>query len=131
MHKKLAEDYIKRAKIRRKTLDFYLNEKDYPDVVRESQEIVELLLKGVLILYGIEFPRMHDIGKIFNENREKFPEKILERLKEIVKISRLLRKDRELSFYGSEDIIPMEYYSEEDALEAIEMVDNIFDIIQT
>lgn len=44
----LVKDYIKRAEIRIKLLQLYLQEKDYADTVREAQEAVKLLLKAVL-----------------------------------------------------------------------------------
>ena len=76
MNMNLAKDYFKRAKIRRKILNYYLEEGDYPDVIREAQEIVELLLKGMLIIAGIEFPKLHDVGKILIENKDKIPSNI-------------------------------------------------------
>jgi len=44
----LAQDYYKRSIMRAKALKVLLDEGAFPDVVRESQEIVELLLKGFL-----------------------------------------------------------------------------------
>jgi len=40
-------------------------------------------------------------------------------LEEIERISKRLRKERELSFYGAEDFIPTEEYSAEEAKQAI------------
>ena len=45
-NKNLAEDYLKRAAIRLKAVEVLLNYKSYADVVRESQEVVELALKA-------------------------------------------------------------------------------------
>lgn len=42
-----------------------------------------------------------------------------ESLDEVKRISKRLRKERELSFYGAEDFIPTEEYDLEDAQEAI------------
>jgi hypothetical protein len=39
---------------------------------------------------------------------------------QIAKISRKLRRDRELAFYGTEDLTPSEFYREEDAREALD-----------
>ena len=47
-NKNLAEDYLKRAAIRLKAVEVLLNYKSYADVVRESQEVVELALKALL-----------------------------------------------------------------------------------
>lgn len=38
-----------------------------------------------------------------------------------VQVSKLLRKDRELAFYGSEDVTPSSFYERGDAEEAIAM----------
>jgi hypothetical protein len=53
------------------------------------------------------------------DNRERLPAGIHERLDELVRISRSLRRDRELAFYGSEDLTPSEFYKEEDAAAAL------------
>ena len=68
---------------------------------------------------GIEPPKFHDVGGILLEHRDKFPADIKEHLNKIANISKRLRKERELAFYGDIDFIPTEEYSEEDALEAI------------
>ena len=49
---RLALDYLKRAKIRLEVLEVLYEKGDYPDVVREAQEVVELALKAVLRLIG-------------------------------------------------------------------------------
>ncbi|MCC6274190.1 MAG: hypothetical protein IT572_12070 [Deltaproteobacteria bacterium] len=47
-------------------------------------------------------------------------------LEEIVSVSRSLRKERELAFYGTEDWIPTEEYSEKDSTETIQKVEKFF-----
>lgn len=47
------------------------------------------------------------------------PEELRQNLKKIATISKRLRKERELSFYGAEDFIPLEEYTAEKALRAI------------
>lgn len=128
MHEKLAADYFKRAEIRRSILNILFEKEDYADIVRESQEIVELILKGISILFGIEFPKAHDIGNLLYENLDLFPEELKGHIPRLSKISKILRKDRELSFYGSEDIVPLDYYTVEDGNEAISMADEAINI---
>ncbi len=53
-----------------KALELFMDEEDYSDVVREAQEIVELLLKGVLRKNGIEPPKLHDVGPLIIELKE-------------------------------------------------------------
>ena len=47
--------------------------------------------------------------------RGRLPPDIQEELETLVDISRDLRRDRELSFYGAEDLTPSGFYSKEDA----------------
>jgi hypothetical protein len=61
---------------------------------------------------------VHDVSPVLLDNRERLPRQIDGRLDELVKISRSLRRDRELAFYGSEDLTPSEFYREEDAVTA-------------
>ena len=114
----LARDYMVRARKRLSALDALIREKAWPDVVRESQEVVELALKGLLRLYQIEAPRVHDVSDILVEHKSVFSTRPQSNLAKLCAISRALRRDRELAFYGSEDLTPSEFYKEKDALEA-------------
>lgn len=126
----LIKDYFKRVKIRRKIINEYFKEEDYADIIRECQETVELALKGILLYYGIKYPKIHDVGKVFKENKNKFPDFIKKEISNISLISKNLRRDREISFYGDFDIIPLKYYEKEDAIEAIKNLDIIIALIE-
>ncbi|NWF98075.1 MAG: HEPN domain-containing protein [Nitrospirae bacterium] len=115
----LAKSYLIKATKRLKILDVLLQEEAYSDVVRESQEIVELALKGLLRYVGIEPPKWHDVSPILKENKSLLPIFVLKELDKIIKISKKLRKERELAFYGDEDFIPTDEYDFKDAQEAI------------
>ena len=52
----LAADHLRRAAIRLRELDVLFEGGSWADVVRESQEIVELTLKGLLRASGVEPP---------------------------------------------------------------------------
>ena len=117
-NKELARDYIDRADVRVLALDLFFEKQSWANVVRESQEVVELLLKAVLRMSGIEVPRVHDVSPVLQDNRSRLPESIRQNLRELVKISKDLRRDRELAFYGSEDLTPSTFYSKEDAEKA-------------
>jgi hypothetical protein len=116
----LAKSYFIKAEKRLKILDVLLNEEDYSDVVREAQEIVELSLKGMLRFVGVEPPKYHDVGPLIIEHKERFKGISSEEIMKIAQISRKLRKERELAFYGDIDFIPTEEYTLDDANEAIE-----------
>lgn len=112
-------DYITRSGHRLAAVEVLLERKSYADVVRESQELIELCLKGLLRLSNIEVPRLHDVSDILIEAADRLPDSVKPHVKQIAKISKSLRRDRELSFYGTEDLTPSEFYNEEDALQAI------------
>ena len=114
----LAQDYIKRAEIRLKAVELLLTYKSYADVVRESQEIVELALKALLRQSGIEPPRIHDVSAILLAEKQKIAGK-LKTIDRLAKISKAMRRDRELAFYGSEDLTPSQFYAEDDATTAM------------
>lgn len=116
----LAKSYLKKAIDRLDILDLLLKKGAYSDVVREAQEIVELCLKGMLRLVGVEPPKYHDVGAIIVEHQDRFKDISLEEITKIAKISKELRKERELSFYGDIDFIPTEEYTIDDAQNAIE-----------
>ena len=116
----LAKSYFIKAEKRLKILDILLNGEDYSDVVREAQEIVELSLKGMLRFVGVEPPKYHDVGPLIVEHKERFKGISTEEIMKIAQISRKLRKERELAFYGDIDFIPTEEYTLDDANEAIE-----------
>ncbi|MFP4442299.1 MAG: HEPN domain-containing protein [Spirochaetia bacterium] len=97
-----------------------MEEKDHSDVVREAQEIVELLLKGVLRKIGIEPPKLHDVGPLIIEHKEKLIAIASTDVETVAQISKWLRKEREFSFPDDIDLIPTEEYTFSDADKAME-----------
>jgi len=116
----LAQSLIKKATDRLDILDLLLNKGAYSDVMREAQEIVELATKAMLRAVGIEPPKFHDVGDLLLEHSDKYPDDISKELERIASISKRLRKERELSFYGDIDFIPTEEYTVDDSREAME-----------
>lgn len=116
----LAKSYLIKGQKRLKILDVLYAEHDWSDVIPEEQEIVEVCLKGMLRSAGIEPPKFHDVGPLIMEHSERFSEISKEVLERLTGISKALRKERELSFYGDIDFIPTESYSEGDASKAME-----------
>ncbi len=114
----LVRDYLDRSAARIKAIEVLWVEKSWADVVRESQEVVELSLKALLRHVAIEVPRIHDVGSILLDNRARLPETLRPEAEKLAAISRRLRRDRELAFDGSEDLTPSEFYRSEDASEA-------------
>jgi HEPN domain-containing protein len=121
----LTRDYLQRAEKRLKAVALLLHEEAYPDVVRESQEVVELALKAILRRYGLAVPFSHDVSRALSENSARFPEAVRALVPRWCDISKQLRRDRELSFYGSEDVTPSEFYGREDAERAFAMAEEV------
>jgi HEPN domain-containing protein len=116
MHNRtLADDYLMRATHRLAALDVLYDRESWADVVRESQEVVELALKSLLSYSSIEVPRIHDVGEILRAESERLPKTIRSDIEELAAISHSLRRDRELAFYGSEDLTPSGFYQKPDA----------------
>ncbi len=114
----LAADYVRRADVRLKALDVLFEAESWADVVRESQEAVELALKGLLRASGVEAPRIHDVSDVLIAERERLPGSVGAQVERLAAVSRSLRRDRELAFYGAEDLIPSTFYSRADAAAA-------------
>ncbi len=119
MHNRtLAADYLTRATSRLAALDVLFDRESWADVVRESQEVVELALKSLLRFSSIEVPRVHDVGQILQSESHRLPETVRPHIEDLVATSRSLRRDRELAFYGSEDLTPSDFYQKQDAEQA-------------
>jgi HEPN domain-containing protein len=114
----LVADHLRRAEARLAALDVLFAAKSWADVVRESQEIVELVLKALLRDCGIEPPRIHDVSPLMLAERQRLPASLRNEAERLAAISKDLRRDRELAFYGTEDLTPSEFYSEQDAVRA-------------
>lgn len=114
----LARDYVIRAGVRLRAIDVLFEAQCWADVVRESQEVVELALKGLLRAYGVAPPRIHDMSGVMTAERERLPAGVQEHVERLAAISKELRRDRELAFYGTEDLTPSSFYAEADAVRA-------------
>jgi hypothetical protein len=111
----LATDYIRRASLRVKALDVLFDGESWADVVRESQEVVELALRALLRSCGIDPPRVHDVSDVLLAEQARLPASLRDQVESLAEISRELRRDRELAFYGAEDLTPSEFYARRDA----------------
>lgn len=115
----LARSYLFKAVKRLRVLTVLMEEESYSDVVREAQEIVELALKGILRHLGVEPPRLHDVGGLVLEYRDRLPAGVAAKAEELARISKWLRKEREFAFYGDVDFIPTQEYSRADGERAV------------
>jgi HEPN domain-containing protein len=114
----LSVDYLRRSAARLRALDVLYDAESWADVVRESQEVVELALTGLLRASAIEPPRVHDVSDMLKLERNRLPKAVHAHIDRLAEISRTLRRDRELAFYGAEDLTPSGFYTRDDATAA-------------
>lgn len=91
----------------------------HADVIRESQEVVELALEGLLRIVGLDPPKEHDLSKYLAAYPERLPPAVVTHLSEIRRMSKRLRREREIAFYGDDDFVPSDEYDASDSTEAI------------
>lgn len=117
----LAKDYLRKARARLRALELLYQEASYDDVVREAQEIVELVLKGTLRCLGIDPPKRHDVAPLLRTYQSLLPSPWREELDWIEDLSRALFRERSGAFYGDEtDLIPAsQLYARDDACQAL------------
>lgn len=90
----LVKSYLQKANKRMKILELLKNEEAYSDVVREAQEIVELVQKAILRKIGIDPPKWHDVSDIIRENIEIIPEIHHQKIFELIPVVKWLRSER-------------------------------------
>jgi HEPN domain-containing protein len=112
----LAAGYHRKCGDRLAALDVLRARGAFSDVVRESQEVVELALKGMLRWAGIDPPKIHDVSDLLLQFGERFASVSGGELQALAKASKELRKEREFSFYGDIDFIPTDEYDADTAL---------------
>ncbi len=125
----LALDHVWRAGVRLRAVAVLFEAESWADVVRQSQEVVELALKGLLRSCGIEAPRLHDVSDILLAERERLPQPVRTEVETLARISRDLRRDRELAFYGAEDLTPSGFYKRQDAERAREGAERVVRVV--
>jgi HEPN domain-containing protein len=130
-NKDLAMSYMIKARNRMELLDVLLAKGAFSDVIGEAQEIVELATKAMLRKVGIDPPKWHDVGEILLDKADRFMPEVKSKLSQVAEISKALRVDRDLSFYGDIDFIPTEEYTRQDADKAIADTSFVMEIANT
>ena len=127
----MAQSYLRQAEERIRHAKEALERGNYPYVVRQCQESVELLLKAALRLVGVEVPKWHDVGPVLKREAQRFPEWFQVEIPALARISRKLRREREPSMYGDEEsgTPPDELYDRSDAEEALNYALNVYSIV--
>lgn len=117
----MVKDYLRRAMSRLIDAESALRRGDHPEVVRYSQESVELTLKACLRAVAIEYPKVHDVGDVLKANERKFPEWFRMEIEVLTEISRDLAEKRAPSMYGIEVLgkTPSQIFGEKEAIDAL------------
>ena len=127
---RVARDYLRRAAARRLMLETLRGAGAYADVVRESQDVVELVLKGALRFVGVDPPKRHDVHGVMGRFIDRFPGEWHHALDELRESLDDLADDRAPAFYGDEErgIPASELFGEEDARKAMGIADRLLDL---
>jgi HEPN domain-containing protein len=115
----LGHAYIEDARIILREADASVEQEHYHRAVRKCQESVEMALKGLLRLAGIEYPKAHRIGRVLLESAVAQVTTV-DRLQEIARIADQLADAREEAFYGSEYASAAELFTRDDAINALQ-----------
>lgn len=127
---RIARDYLQQAQARRIAVDALFTARAYPAVVRESHDVVELVLKGALRFVGIEPPKRHDIHDVVERFIDRFPDEWRHALGDLSAALTQLAQDRAPAFYGreAEDIPASDLFGEDDARRAMAIAERLLDL---
>ena len=126
----MAKGWLRQSWRRLKSAEDAFKEKDYPYVVRQCQECVELALKALLMDVGVDVPKWHDVGPVLRRNAEKLSFLDKRTIQRLASHSRELRSDRERSMYGDEELElpPEEIYEQYDAEVGLERAREVYEV---
>ena len=129
---RIARDYLRRVRARRRALEVLRAEAAYADVVRESQELVELTLKEALRFVGADPPKRHDVRAALAQFLDRLPDEWRQAMEEVGRAAGRLAEERGHAFYGDEEqLIPAsDLFDEEDAREALAVVDRLLGLYE-
>ena len=127
--RELAKAYLDEAEDRLKIAENSFQSSKWSLCIRASQECVELSLKAVLRLIGIEYPKEHDVSKVLMIEQHRFPKEFSSLVDELASISRSLAKLRGPSVYGDEvrGIPAISLFTDKDAKYALDGAKKVFD----
>lgn len=94
INKDRAEKTIKGAEREFRNAVTCLKDKDYVGSLKYLQESTEYAVKAVLIAYGIDYPKIHAVGRFLYEMREKYPRWFLKQIQAIAEVTDNLARGR-------------------------------------
>ena len=124
---RIARDYLRSAQARRLAIEALLRAGAHPDVVREGQEVVELILKGALRFIGVDPPKRHDVHGVLRHFLDRLPSEWGDGLNEMEEALNRLVRERAPAFYGDEqESVPAsDLFGDDDARRALGVVDRL------
>lgn len=133
--REMGRDYLSRAKRCLTEAEVALNEHDYSMTVRRSQECIEMAIKGILRLSGIEFPREHDVSDVLLKTEWKeigSPSWFMDNIEKLARIMREITPKRGPAMYGFEkEMKPAgEIFSSDDGIKALNEARFVFETCQ-
>jgi HEPN domain-containing protein len=117
----MGRQYIEEARGRLEIVQIAADRGLWATVVRESQECVELFLKGALRLVAIEPARTHDVAEALRREASRFPDWFRSQVEFLASISTEMAGDRGIAFSGDErqDLGPQDLFDQDDAQRAL------------
>ncbi len=94
VNKERAEKAIKAAEREFKNAVRCLEDKDYVGSLKYLQECMEYAVKGVLMAYGVDYPKFHGIGRFLYEIEDKYPQWFVEQIQAIAEVTDNLARNR-------------------------------------
>ncbi len=107
-NKDRAEKAIRSAERESRNAVKSLEDKDYAGSLKYLQECTEYAAKAVLIAYGVDYPKIHAVGRFLLEMRERFPQWFLEQVQAVADVTDSLARGRPRFRYSYE--YPPEHY---------------------
>jgi hypothetical protein len=125
-----AKALLDEAQVRLEAAKIFLERGRYSYVVRQSQECVELSLKSILRVAGIEYPKQHEVSDILLEKKDLYPQWLVEELRNVSRISKELMMKRMPSMYGEETIgkPPRSLFNREDAESSVKSAEHVHNL---
>jgi len=94
VNKGRAQEAIKSAEREFRNAARCLKDRDYVGSLKYLQECMEYAAKAVLIAYGVDYPKIHAVGRFLYEIRDKYPDWFLKQMQAVAEITDGLARGR-------------------------------------
>lgn len=108
INKDRAGEAIKSAEREFRNAVTCLEDSDYVGSLKYFQECMEYAVKAVLMAYGIDYPKIHAVGRFLYEIKEKYPQWFLKQIQAVAEVTDNLARGRPRFRYPYEH--PQEQY---------------------